>query len=155
MTYDENISKSDVAQLSGEKCRIVRGCGYLEFNGDIKISGRFSGNIVVNGHLFVEKDGMVSGSIISDYLHLRGACSGKATVKIKGVFHDNSRFAGILITNDTEFAEGGVFNGDQFPYQSFQVQGTETKDSKKKLAKNDDNSSDDKDSFSKLFDQNP
>ncbi len=153
MSDNENISKSDVTPLSGEKCRVVRGSGYLEFDGDIKINGRFCGNIVVNGHLYVEKNAMVSGSIVSDYLHLRGACSGNATIKMKGFFHDNSKFAGILIANNTEFAEGVVFSGDRLSYQSFQVQNTEITGSKRKLAKEDNKSSEDTDSFNKLFNQ--
>ncbi len=151
MSDDINISTSDATALSIETCKVVKGCGYLEFDGDIKIIDRFSGNIVVNGHLYVEKDAMVSGAIVSDYLHLHGACSGKATIKTKGVFHDNSKFAGILIANNTEFAEGFVFSGDQLSYQSIEAHDAETNGSKKKLGKEDNKGSKDTNSFNRLF----
>lgn len=146
----KNNSQNDGSKLKWEKesktLTIVDGNGNLAFEGNVVISGKFHGKLIVRGTLGIGKDAVVNGEIVTDYLFLSGTYSGTAFVKKKSTFYSGSVFSGFLVADDPIFEEGCLFRGGR------RVSAQSTKDiakpDKDKKSNDDD---DEKTSLKNLF----
>lgn len=109
---NDAVDKNTVSNNKAEKCTIKGGHGNLIFFGDITISGRFQGNLHVNGTLRVDANAVVSGGIIADYLYLSGSCSGTILINKECVLYNGSFFSGHLISEIVDIEDGCVFKGN-------------------------------------------
>lgn len=95
------------------KDKIVPEDEELSFNGNLEITGIFSGKLKVNGCLSVAKNALIIGEIAASELVMYGNLIGSAKVNNKVVFHGGSSFTGALFAFEADFQSGCKFSGQR------------------------------------------
>jgi len=113
MENEENQGKCDQDIKLFYKDKIVLEDEEFSFNGDLEITGIFSGKLKVTGCLSVAKNALVIGEIAVTDLVMSGNLIGSAKVKNKVVFHDGSSFTGTLFAFEADFRSGCKFSGQR------------------------------------------
>jgi len=87
------------------------GKGHLVLDGDLEITGVFSGMLKLNGNLTVGKNARITGDLIVNNLSAYGQIVGSVNVINNAVFFEGSKFAGALTAFEAEFCEGSLISG--------------------------------------------
>jgi cytoskeletal protein CcmA (bactofilin family) len=90
---------------------ILSGGGEKTFNGNLVISGNYSGRLFVKGTLTLEDNASVTGEIVANDLIMFGMFKGKARVKNLAVFHNSSSFSGTITAEEAEMHKGCLVSG--------------------------------------------
>jgi len=90
---------------------LISGKGNLVFNGNLRISGVFSGMLKLNGSLTVGTNASFTGDVAANDLTVFGQMVGSARVTNRAVFYDGSLFSGTLEAGEADFHEGCRISG--------------------------------------------
>ena len=84
--------------------------GKLQFDGAVRIDGRFIGEICSDGVLLVGKDANIEGEIHTGELILAGTFAGKAETKRRTTIHKTGILRGELNTPCLAVEDGGILD---------------------------------------------
>lgn len=85
--------------------------GRLKCSGDMLIDGHFSGEISVNGTLFVGKSAVIEATVGAGHIVAQGKIRGKIRAK-KLEISAEGRVIGDILTSSLEMDDGAVFQGN-------------------------------------------
>ena len=85
--------------------------GKLDFEGSVRIDGRFTGEVASEGTLVVGQEALVQGDIRVGQLVLSGRVQGDVTARDKVVLHTTANLVGSLETPKLMVEEGAVIEG--------------------------------------------
>jgi cytoskeletal protein CcmA (bactofilin family) len=108
----ENIQSHNLKNFSDNSDILNSGKGFFSFKGDLKITGIFSGKLIVSGTLTLGVDSRLTGEVIVDDLIVFGQMIGTAKVSNMAVFHNSSAFSGTLFTKVAEVYGGSIISGE-------------------------------------------
>ena len=108
----ENIQSHNPNNFSDKINILNSGMGYFSFKGDLRITGLFSGKLIVSGTLTLGVDSRLTGEIDADNLIVFGKIVGTAIVNNIAVFHHSSAFSGKLSTKVAEVYGGSSISGE-------------------------------------------
>jgi cytoskeletal protein CcmA (bactofilin family) len=111
ITTDISRQEPEREILSAITDNIFSGGGEKIFNGNLIISGNYSGRIFVKGTLTLGDNSSVTGEIVADKLIMFGMFKGKARVKNLAVFHKTASFSGNLTAEEAEVYKGCTISG--------------------------------------------
>ncbi len=86
--------------------------GKLQFQGAVRIDGKFLGQIDSDGTLIVGQDAKIDGDVTVGSLILSGFLHGQVTAADKVVLHKTAHLQGKLRTPSLIMEEGAVMDGD-------------------------------------------
>lgn len=109
----DNIQPHNPNNFSDNINILNSGKGYFSFKGDLRITGLFSGKLIVNGTLTLGADSRLTGEVDADNLIVFGQMAGTAIVSNIAVFHNSSAFSGTLSTKVAEVYEGSSISGER------------------------------------------
>ena len=84
--------------------------GKLQFDGAVRIDGRFSGEVHSEGALIIGKDATIDGEIFVGELILAGTFSGTAHVRNHTLVHKTGVLQGTLYTPCLTVENGGILD---------------------------------------------
>ena len=79
--------------------------------GAIRIDGRFSGNISIDGHIILGETGIIYGDVKADSAMFAGKYEGNATIKNALHLTSTANLSGYVDTGKIIIDENAVFNG--------------------------------------------
>ena len=85
--------------------------GRLKCAGDMLIDGHFSGEISVNGTLFVGKSAVIEATVGAGHIVAQGKIRGKIRAKKLEISADG-RVIGDILTSSLEMDDGAIFEGN-------------------------------------------
>ncbi len=85
--------------------------GQLEFNKDVRLLGRFEGQIISGGKLVIEDSALLTGEAHADLIRVNGQVKGNLDGGQKVELSPSARMEGDLKTSRLEIAEGAMFVG--------------------------------------------
>ncbi|MEN8192390.1 MAG: polymer-forming cytoskeletal protein [Bacteroidota bacterium] len=85
--------------------------GKLSSEGNVRIDGDFTGDIIINGNLTLGDKSIVKGTIKATNITVSGKVDGTVESAEKVVLESTSRLAGDLIAKILVVNEGAVFDG--------------------------------------------
>jgi cytoskeletal protein CcmA (bactofilin family) len=109
-TYDFRVTDNSHQNVLNPEM-ILSGNGNMVLDGDLEISGVFSGMIRLNGNLTVGKNARITGDLIVTNLIVYGQIVGTADVSKRASFHDGSRFSGRLTASEADIHERSKVSG--------------------------------------------
>lgn len=86
--------------------------GDIKTNGDIRIDGFLSGNIITEGKLVVGETGKVKGEVNCKNSEVLGMIEGKVKVKELLTLKSSARIYGDIITKKLSIEPGSLFTGN-------------------------------------------
>jgi cytoskeletal protein CcmA (bactofilin family) len=86
--------------------------GDINTNGDIRIDGFLSGNIITEGKLVVGETGKVKGEVNCKNSEVLGMIEGKVKVKELLTLKSSARIYGDIITKKLSIEPGSLFTGN-------------------------------------------
>ncbi len=86
--------------------------GDINTNGDIRIDGFLSGNIITEGKLVVGETGKIKGEVDCKNSEVLGMIEGKIKVKELLTLKSSARIYGDIITKKLSIEPGSVFTGN-------------------------------------------
>jgi cytoskeletal protein CcmA (bactofilin family) len=108
----DRVVISDVpGQKKSRMEQMVSGNGELKLDGDLEITGYFSGMLTLNGNLTIAKNTRIIGDIIAQNMTVHGRMIGSATISGKARFIEGSEFSGRLYAGEAEIDEGCKVSG--------------------------------------------
>ena len=113
MEFENHINDFNKPSTESNTCILNSGRGDLKFNGNLLISGNFTGKLVVTGLLTVGREATVSGEIMTREMVVEGRLLGNSNISDKAVFMPESFFSGSLKATVAEFHRGSVFSGNR------------------------------------------
>jgi cytoskeletal protein CcmA (bactofilin family) len=102
--FIENMSESIIAE--GVKIE-----GKLIFQGTLKLSGSFEGDIFTADKLIVMETAQVKANIEGDVVIISGKVEGNIQAKTKIEIRASGYFKGSILTPVLSIEEGGIFEG--------------------------------------------
>ncbi|MEI6050443.1 MAG: polymer-forming cytoskeletal protein [Bacteroidota bacterium] len=102
--YNHDNSSDNTGSLNSGK-------GDYSFQGNLIISGIFSGRLNVSGTLTLGVDARLTGEVVVNDLIMFGQMMGTAKVINSVVFHNSSVFSGALTASEAEVYSGSRING--------------------------------------------
>ena len=109
------MAKHDVSPLINEVSRISDGTevkGSLVSKSDIRIDGKFEGDLVTTGKLVLGERAVVRGNIICASADIWGEIEGEFCTKESITFKSTAIFTGNLKTNKICIEMGAAFSGN-------------------------------------------
>lgn len=106
--YSENESISSNINLIGLGTEIA---GDITCNGDLRIDGSLTGNIVSKGKIVVGETGKIRGEITCKNSDISGNVEGKITVQELLALKSTARVNGDITTNKLAIEPGSKFTG--------------------------------------------
>ncbi len=103
------------ASRSNFQAFLGQGCSYegkLTFEGEVRIAGKFKGEIFSNDSLIIEKGAQVEGQIDVATLAVSGNVSGTINARKQVDLHAPAKVTGSITTPIIVIAEGVVFDGN-------------------------------------------
>lgn len=88
--------------------------GRLSFEGTVRISGEFKGEIFTNDTLIIGPGAQVEAQVEADIVILSGHLSGNIFARRRVVMHPPARFKGTVTTPSLRIDEGVVFEGASY-----------------------------------------
>lgn len=85
--------------------------GDINANGDIRIDGELSGNILAKGKLVVGPKGQIHGEIVCNNIEVSGFIKGKVTTKELLNMKSSSIIEGDIIAGKLSIEPGSAFTG--------------------------------------------
>ena len=85
--------------------------GQLEFEKDVRLLGKFEGEISSGGHLIIEEPGSLTGNATSAHIQVKGQVKGNLDAAQKVELASSARVEGDLRTARLEVAEGALLVG--------------------------------------------
>jgi len=98
-------------RVSGHSESMASGNGHVTLEGDLEITGYFSGMLKLNGNLTVGKNARIIGDFFASNMKVHGKIIGTATISGKAIFLEGSEFSGILSASEAEIHEGSKISG--------------------------------------------
>ena len=109
----ENASELDNQIIESPSNRLynLSGTGEMSINGNLTLSGVYSGKLNVSQCLVVGKEGLVIGEIRVKDLKVYGKMIGKVYVSNVVELHENSQISGRLVAKELKMHSGSKING--------------------------------------------
>lgn len=85
--------------------------GKLQFQGSVRIDGKYKGEIESDGTLIVGKDALIEGILHVGELLLAGHFTGDVAAKRRVVVHASGVLEGHVLTPNLLTEEGGIIEG--------------------------------------------
>ena len=85
--------------------------GTVTFDGDIRLDGRFRGEIKGGDSLIIGKEGVVEADINVPYVIIMGEVKGNIFSEEKVVIHSKGKVYGDIKSPNLVIEDGGIFNG--------------------------------------------
>jgi cytoskeletal protein CcmA (bactofilin family) len=85
--------------------------GNLTGAGDLKIDGKFEGNILLDGNLFLTENAQIKGNIQAIEFQCNGIVEGNIFIKEKFIIGSKSKIIGDIKTKILIIEEGAEING--------------------------------------------
>jgi len=85
--------------------------GDINSQGDIRIDGHLSGNLITNGRFVLGPNGFIDGNINCANAEMEGEVKGIVTVSEMLALKATAKITGDIITNRLAIEPGAVFNG--------------------------------------------
>lgn len=85
--------------------------GDINSQGDIRIDGHLSGNLVTNGRFVLGPNGLIEGNINCANAEMEGEVKGIITVSEMLALKSTAKINGDILTNRLSIEPGAVFNG--------------------------------------------
>lgn len=92
--------------------------GKLSFEGTVRISGEFKGEIYTNDILVIEQSADIEGQIEADEVIISGYVKGNIYAKTKVTMHPPAHFTGTVTTPSLSIDDGVVFEGASYMPQT-------------------------------------
>ena len=108
---DLNRQDFEKGIISSMTDNILSGGGEKTFDGNLVISGNYSGRLYVKGTLTLKDNSSVTGEIVANNLIMFGMFKGTARVKNLAVIHKTASFSGNLTAEEAEMHKGCVISG--------------------------------------------
>lgn len=86
--------------------------GTLKDKGNIRIDGKFEGEIQVEGNVIVGKDAFIKANIRAKSINISGKVVGNIDCQEKVELFSSGSLEGKVKTSDLTIAEGAFFNGE-------------------------------------------
>lgn len=108
-----NSSKNQSADASsvnliGNGTKIV---GDINSNGDVRIDGQLTGNIITTGKFVLGVNGVVDGNVTSENADLSGEVKGKVNVTDMLSLKATAKVTGDILTGKLAIEPGALFTG--------------------------------------------
>ncbi len=107
--FGTELGKSDKSNMNA--FNIISGGGERTVCGNLIVSGKYAGRLLVDGTITLDTNASVTGEIIANEMILDGRFKGIARVKTKAVFHKTAAFAGNLLADEAVYHEGCTVTG--------------------------------------------
>lgn len=88
--------------------------GKLIFDGEVRINGKFQGEIFGQGSLVVQKDALIKANIAVKSIYISGNVQGVIEVSEKMNIHSTGKFTGDVRTPVFIMEEGAFFDGRSY-----------------------------------------
>jgi cytoskeletal protein CcmA (bactofilin family) len=85
--------------------------GTITFDGDIRMDGRFKGEIKGGDSLVIGEEGVVEAEINVPYVIIMGEVKGDIFAERKVVIHSKGKAYGVIKSPSLVIEDGGIFNG--------------------------------------------
>lgn len=92
--------------------------GKLSFEGTVRISGEFKGEIYTNDTLVVDQTADIEGQIEADEVIISGYVKGNIYAKTKVTMYPPAHFTGTVTSPSLSIADGVVFEGASYMPQT-------------------------------------
>ena len=92
--------------------------GKLSFEGTVRISGEFKGEIYTNDVLVIDKTADFEGQIEADEVIVSGDVKGNIFARTKVMMHAPAHFTGTVTTPSLSIDDGVVFEGASYMPQT-------------------------------------
>lgn len=92
--------------------------GKLSFEGTVRISGEFKGEIYTNDILVVDQTADIEGQIEADEVIISGYVKGNIFAKTKVTMHPPAHFTGTVTSPSLSIDDGVVFEGASYMPQT-------------------------------------
>lgn len=86
--------------------------GEIKGTGNVRIDGKFSGNINLEGHIVIGEKGLVKGKISANSGLLAGEFIGELNIKDSVHLASESKVSGLVKSNKVIIDEDAIFNGN-------------------------------------------
>lgn len=86
--------------------------GQLNFNGTVRLDGRFTGDITSDGKLILGKEARLEGTVAVKELVVHGLLTGQAVVTQRTILHQDAKVSGTLTTPALVMEEGALLQGE-------------------------------------------
>lgn len=86
--------------------------GQLNFNGTVRLDGRFKGDITSDGKLILGKEARLEGTVAVKELVVHGLLTGQIVVTKRTILHQDARVSGTLSTPALIMEEGALLQGE-------------------------------------------
>jgi cytoskeletal protein CcmA (bactofilin family) len=110
-TMNFTSENKEKERLNANSCSIISGGGERTITGDLIVSGKYSGRLMVNGMITLDSNASVTGEIIANEMVIEGKFNGIARVGQKIVFGKTASFSGTLHAAEAEFHKGCTITG--------------------------------------------
>jgi len=83
----------------------------MSFKGELRLDGKFDGEILESGTLIVGEPALVKGKIEVNAIVIHGFVEGEISIKERADIHSTGKLYGNLIVPIITINEGGIFEG--------------------------------------------
>jgi cytoskeletal protein CcmA (bactofilin family) len=104
----KTLAEAGSVNLIGYGTKIA---GDITSNGDVRIDGHLTGNIITSGKFVLGPNGVVEGNIHSNNADLSGEVKGKVTIEEMLSLKGTAKINGDIVTGKLAIEPGAVFNG--------------------------------------------
>jgi cytoskeletal protein CcmA (bactofilin family) len=108
---NSTIQNGELEKLNTNSCSIISGGGERQVSGNLIVSGKYSGRLMVNGRITLDSNATVTGEIIANEMIIEGIFKGIARVENKIIFGKTASFSGTLLAAEADFHRGCTITG--------------------------------------------
>lgn len=99
--------------------------GKIEGDGNVRIAGRFKGNVNVKGELTIEPGASIDGEVNADTVLVGGEVRGQIVAKSRVEFRESGSFIGDLKAGSLAVAAGSKMRGKvEFGWKEGEIEGS-------------------------------
>lgn len=109
--FDEDLVHSKISAVLDQGSHFE---GKLSFEGTVKISGEFKGEIFTQDHLVINPGAVVQANIEADVVIICGQCEGNLFARKRVIMHPPAVFKGTVTSPSLRIDEGVVFEGASY-----------------------------------------
>ena len=86
--------------------------GVISGQDDIRIDGKFEGDLKLKGRLDIQQSAKIKGSAVAKTMYVKGTVEGKLAAGSKMIIDHSAKIEGKLFTPVISVVEGAQFNGE-------------------------------------------
>lgn len=86
--------------------------GVISGQDDIRIDGKFEGDLKLKGKLDIQQSAKIKGSAVAKTMYVKGTVEGKLAAGSKMIIDHSAKIEGKLFTPVISVVEGAQFNGE-------------------------------------------